>query len=144
MALLTPNKTPVQGVDVILEVSADNGVTYKKVVCMTKGGWQIQNPANITKTQCGTFVGLGGAEETVPVEGVVNIIDSADASEFISYNELKGFAISGTPLLVRQQVPASGGGNPVLSNTGKAYLTDINLDVPMDNVCTFTATLRIF
>ena len=141
MAILTPEKTPVQGIDVITEVSADNGTTYKKLVCMTKGGWQIQNQANVTKTQCGPFVGVSGAEETVPVEGVVNVIAGDDATDFVSYAELKAWVKAGTALLVRQQ---TGGATPYVTNNGKAYLTDLNLDVPMDNVCTFTATFKIF
>lgn len=141
MAILTPNKTPVQGVDVVSEISTDNGTTYKKIICVTKKGWQIQNSANVTKTQCGPFVGLGGAEETVPVEGVVNVVTGDDADDYVSYAELKTLAKAGTSIMIRQQ---TSGGTPYISNTGKAYLTDLNLDIPMDNVCTYSATFKIF
>jgi predicted secreted protein len=129
-------------VDLLVSISTDNGTTYKTLVCLTKSANALTRAVNKTVTQCGVFVSKGGAaEETVTIEGVVNVVVAAENANFLSYKELRAFVKNGTAVQVKQANSDDGTGVEI---TGDAYMSELNLDAPVDNIATFTATLNLF
>jgi hypothetical protein len=131
---------PVQGEDVLLEVS-ENGVDWYTLVCMIKQGWEATRNVNKTETQCGQLVGKGTLDITVPIEGAVNVVadDIVDNAGFASYKKMQSWIKDFTPLQVRQLAPTGDGAS--FTNRSNAYLTDLKMDLPVDNIALFSGTL---
>lgn len=133
--------TPVQGEELLLKVSDNNGVDWYTLVCVIKQGIEQTRNVNKTNTQCGQLIGKGTIDRKIPVEGAVNVIpdDIVNNAGFASYKKMQEWFENFTSLLVDQRHPDNDGLS--FANKGPAYLTDLKLDAPVDNICTFTATL---
>lgn len=142
MAVAMVTTAPVNGIDIFLEISTDNGTTYKKVVCLIKQGIDKSRGNNETETQCGTIVGKGSLKQSIPIEGAVNDVLTAEQVNYLSYTQLDAIITDGTAVMVKIKHPADTGA--VVNLSGKAYLTDLKLDIPMNNVATFSGTLSLF
>lgn len=127
--------TPLQGEDVLSEISTDNGVTWKAIVCLIKQGVEATRNVNKTNTQCGQLIGKGTLDLNIPVEGAVNVDAPAG---YVSYKDLQGMIKDFTSVMYRSKSPADGS---KYYNGTNAYLTDLKLDVPVDNIATFSGTL---
>lgn len=139
---INATKVPVHGVDLMLTISTDNGVTDKTLVCLTKQSNKISRSVNVIETQCGPIVSKGGsAKETVEVEGAVNLVLTAEQAQYISYKELRSLIKDGTAVKVTQKYPEDGTG---INIEADGYLSDLSLDAPVENTATFSATLSIF
>lgn len=136
---LVATTAPVQGKDVLLSISTDNGVTHKTIVCLTKQGNELSATVNETETQCGNIVGIGTVKETIPFEGAVNVAPAAE--QHVSYKELKAIVKAGNAVMYKQSYATT---PDVVDSEGKAYITDLKSDMPVGNVVTFSATLRVF
>lgn len=134
--------TPVQANDVVLEISTDNGSTYKKLVCLIKQGVEKTRSLNETETQCGVIPGLGPAKTTIPFEGAVNVIAVDEASTYVSYSDLLTIFEAGNAFKVRQKHPSADGA--IFNFSGSCYLTELKLDQPVGNICTFSGSLSLF
>lgn len=132
---------PIQGKDVLLSISTDNGTTWKKVVCLIKQGYELSMESTRTVTQCGALVGIGLATESIPFEGALNIVPAGDASTDLSFKELKTIAKAGNAIMYKQAYAAT---PAIIDSEGKAYLKDLKADIPVNNVVTFSATLEAF
>lgn len=120
---------------VLPEVSEDGGTTWLKLVCLAKQGFETTRTVNKTVTQCGTLVGLGPLDNTVPVEGAVNTDPDAG---YASYFKMQGWIKNGTALMYRQVMDND------LYNGISCYLTDLKLDIPVDDIAKFSGTLTGF
>lgn len=136
---LVATTAPIQGSDVLLGISTDNGATFKTVVCLTKQGNELAATVNEVETQCGPLVGIGTVKETITVEGAVNIVPVAETH--ISYKELKAIVKARSAIKFEQTYADT---PDVIDSEGKAYITDLKHDAPVGNVVTFTATLKVF
>lgn len=137
--MITVATTAVQGEDVLFEASEDNGVTWLKLVCLIKQDFEATRNVNKTNTQCGPLIGKGTLETGAPVEGAVNV---AAPAGYASYAKLQEWMKEFTPVLVRQQSPTLTGSD--LKNQTAAYMTDLKLSMPIDNIATFTAQFTGF
>lgn len=138
------NTVPVQGEELLLKVSDDNGVNWYTLVCLVKQGFKYSRNVNKTNTQCGQLIGKGTPEMSIPVEGAINVIadDIVNNAGFASYKKLCEWADNFTALLVKQEHPENDGAS--FKNQMNAYLTNIDMDAPVDNICTFSGTLEGF
>lgn len=135
-------KVPVHGDELLITISTDNGATKKTLVCLTKSANSLTRSINKTVTQCGVIASKGGAaDETIEVEGVVNVVVAAENAQFMSYKEMRSLIKDGTAVQVTQANSTDGTGVEIEAD---AYLSDLKLDVPTENVATFTATLTVF
>ena len=128
--------TPAQGEDILLEVSVDGGTTWLKVFCLIKQGFDAARNVNKTNTQCGQLIGKGTLDFSIPVEGAVNV---AVVAGYASYKQMQSWIDSFTALMARQKAPTSTGAD--FYNGINCYLTDLKLDMPVDNIATFSGTL---
>lgn len=132
---------PVQGEDILLEVSDDNGENYYTLVCLIKQGWETTRNVNKTQTQCGTAIGKGILDNSIPVEGAVNVVEDV-VGTYASYKKMQSWINDFTPLLVRQLAPTADGAS--FTNRTGAYLTDLKLDLPVNDIAKFSGTLMGF
>lgn len=137
---LSATTAPIQGKDVLLQVSTDNGTTYKTIVCLTKQGNELAATVNETETQCGNIVGVGTVKETITFEGAVNVVPALETT-FLSYADLKTIVKAGNSVMFKQTYATT---PDEVDSEGKCYITDLKADMPVGNVVTFTATLRVF
>lgn len=133
--------TPVQGEDILLEVSDDNGENWYKIVCLTKQGFEFTRNINRTNTQCGQLIGKGTPEMNIPVEGAVNVVPD-EVGGFASYKKMQVWAKDFIALKARQVAPTGDGSSFI--NQINCYLTDIKLDLPVDNIAVFSGSLTGF
>lgn len=142
--MLDIQTVPIQGDDLILEVSDDNGDNWYKIVCLIKQGFEFTRNPPKTNTQCGQLIGKGVPEMSIPIEGALNVVDDVlvDNAGYASYKKMQGWAKDFPALKARQLYPAGAGGD--LTNRINCYLTDLKMDAPVDNIITFTGTLMGF
>lgn len=140
--MLNVATVPAQGEDLLLKVSEDNGENWLTLVCLVKQGFEFTRNVNETNTQCGQLIGKGTPSMNIPVEGAVNITEDAtlNGAGFASYKKMQTWAKDFTPLIVKHEMPEND--NTGFKNQVNAYLVDLKLDAPVDNICTFSATLR--
>lgn len=131
-----------QGEDLLLKVSDDNGANYFTLVCLVKQGMEKTRNINKTNTQCGQQIGKGTIDRGIPVEGVIDTSIVDEAGGYASYKKMNEWFENFTPLIVDQRHPVNDGAN--FANKGPAYLTDLKLDAPVDNLVTWSATLTGF
>lgn len=135
---------PVQGEELLLKVSDDNGANWYTLVCLVKQAFEATRNVNKTNTQCGQLIGKGTLDTSVPVEGAINVIpdDLVNGAGFASYKKMQTWMKDFTALLVDQRHPDNDGAS--FANKINAYLTDLKMDAPVDNICTFSGTLTGF
>lgn len=139
---LAVTTVPVQGKDVVLEISTDNGTTWKTLVCLIKQAFEMTRSLNETETQCGTIPGVGSLKKVIPFEAAVNVNVVGEQATLLSYKDLNAIMESGSAIMARQKHPNADGA--IFNNSGKCYLTDLKLDLPINNVCTFSGNLSLF
>lgn len=124
-----------QGDAVLAEVSADGGTTWLKLVCIIKQAFEATRNVNKTMTQCGQLVGKGVLDLSAPIEGAVN----TDApATYASYAEMQTWCKNFTALMFRQVMDNG------LYNGINCYLTDLKLDLPVEDIGKFSGTLTGF
>lgn len=133
---------PVQGEDVILEISEDDFVNVWTLVCLIKQSFNFDRQTNKTNTQCGRLVGKGTYDLSLPFEGAMNVVEDAltNNAGYASYKKLQEWAKDFTALKVRQVSPTGDGQN--FKNQMAGYLTKLNADLPVDNIMTFNGTFE--
>jgi predicted secreted protein len=139
---------PLQGEDLLLKVSPDNGETWYTIVCLIKQAIEKTRNVNKTQTQCGQLIGKGVPDVTLPIEGAVNapVPAVADDEGFASYYLLNKWFHDFTPLMFTQKLPETPANSAAIGvfNEGKCYITDLKMDAPVDNIITFSATLMVY
>lgn len=136
MPIVGFNATPLNGDDILAELSFDNGENFETIVCLIRQGTEVSRNVTEVNTQCGLLLGKGVLNRNHPVEGAVNI---STAAGYLSYAKLQEMINDWIPAIFRQQHGVEGAN---LLNQGSVYLTELSLDSPVDNIVTFTGTLR--
>ena len=97
--------TPIQSVDSPIEISSDNGVNWKVLICVASYTVQVQTATTTTDTQCGRFNGLGVISFNPTVQAVCSY---EQAFIEASYNDCLTWQVGKTNLLFRVQSPVFG------------------------------------
>ena len=129
----------IQAINVPIQVSADNGVTWETICCVSEHTLPLSSQVNKINTQCGIAVGLGPVEFNPTIQGVTTTDDNAGQ---VSSNDMKNWLINQTKLKYRMQTPESGGS--IGSNfylSGYCFVTEFTLTETVGDVEKFTATL---
>ena len=131
---------PIDSILSPIEVSADNGVTYKVIICVVGYTLNLQTQTTTTDTQCGRIIGTGVVAFTVTVNAVC---DQAPSTVQVSYKDTYLWQVAKTVLKFRIQSPATGtfsiGSSYYL--TGTCIVTDTNLTNNTNDPVKFAVTL---
>jgi len=135
--------TPIQSVDSPIEISSDNGVNWKVIICVSSWTVPITTNSTDTATQCGLFVGLGAIQFNPTIQAVCSYEQGFIEA---SYNDCLTWQVGKTPLLFRVQSPVFGsyalGEAYYLS--GSCYVTDTSLIDNTNDPVKFSVTLKGF
>lgn len=104
----------IQSSAFFVELSADSGSTWKKLVCETDSSATFETAINNLLTKCATFTSVGEKTASVDFNGVVK---SDPASDEVSYEQLHAYWLADTSLQLRRENPA-GGANLYQKMTG--------------------------
>lgn len=130
----------VQGLDLVIEISSDNGNSWKYIACETSSGFSMNRSMTSQQTKCdgGTpAVGLGALEWSFNFSGVMS--SNPNPMTQLSYVEMAELCKNGTLIRARRMNPANDGS--VLHQEGDCYVTDISDTAETDGVVTFDFTL---
>lgn len=128
----------IQAINVPFQLSADNGVTWQTVVCISEHTMPVQTAVNKVNTQCGVAAGLGPVEFNPTFTAVTSIDENAGQ---VSYKTLLGWMVSQTRLKYRmQQSDSSGSIGNILYLSGYGYITDATLTEVVGDVEKFNGT----
>jgi TP901-1 family phage major tail protein len=128
----------VQGKDDILKISADTGTTYKTVVCETTHSFQFTRNSSRTATKCdsGTSaLALGSYEWSFQASFVVK---TDPAGTETSYEDILGYAVAGTALLIKNDNPLGTGTN--WQELGTVYITDLSKTAEVEGLVSCDVT----
>lgn len=129
----------IQAINVPIQVSADNGVTWETIVCISDHTLPISSAVNKVNTQCGVAVGLGPVEFN-PTGSAVSTTDE-NAGQ-VSLKDMAAWLVAQTKLKYRMQTPGTGGS--IGSNfylSGYCLVTDVKIAETVGDVEKFTFTL---
>lgn len=132
--------TNVQAINVLINLSADNGVTWFTIVCLSDHTIPIQSAVNKVNTQCGIAAGLGPVEFNPTFQGVTNITEQIPGQA--STKTLMQWVAAQTLLKYRcQQSSGNGSIGDLMYVSGMCYLTNITVTETVGDVEKFSGTL---
>src|SRR6516164_3070288 len=107
--------TAIQSVNVLLEISQDNGSTYKYIICIE--GFTLTNtsPTSDADTQCGRYVGTGIEGSQIQGTGVLG---QYPATNQLAYTDVTLLQFNGTLVKYRIQYPTTGSVGSMLYQSG--------------------------
>lgn len=130
----------VQGELAPLYLSADEGVTWKTLICLETYNIPLATTVNETETNCGLAVGLGVIKFTPSGSAVM---DTAPSASQVTYQDMLGWQTNKTLIMFKSEYPFTGAGygkNIALSGTCYVTATDITLQIAQVIKFTFTLT----
>ena len=130
--------TPIQSVIVAFELSADNGITWKTVVCTASFTVNVQTTSSTTDTQCGRIIGLGPTAASPTVQAVDELYPN---NSQVSYQQCLLWQNANTLLKFRVQSPSSGSVGFGIYITSQCYITDTVLTDTTNDPVKFSVTL---
>ena len=135
--------TPIQSVDSPIEISADNGVNWKIIICVASWSVPVQTTTTTTDTQCGRFNGLGAISFNPTIQAVCSY---EQAFVEASYNDCLDWQFNKTNLLFRVQSPVSGSYNlgSAYYLSGSCNVTETTLTDNTNDPVKFSVTLSGF
>jgi hypothetical protein len=132
----------IQGSQISLQLSPDNGVTWKDLVCLETYNLPLQTTVTETETFCGVAIGLGQVKFTPSGQGVC---ETAPTTNQVTIKDLQAWQIAKTKLLFRSQYPqtsgAGGSMGSIVSLNGNCYVTATQETFATVDVVKFTFTL---
>jgi hypothetical protein len=132
----------IQGSLVSLQLSADNGATWKDLVCLETYNLPLQTTVTETETFCGVAIGLGAVKFTPSGQGVC---EAAPTTNQVTIIDLQNWQLNKTLLMFKAQYPAiSGGAGSMGKNVsmhGNVYVTNTQETFATVDVIKFTFTL---
>jgi hypothetical protein len=130
----------VQSSLVPIQLSSDNGATFKDVVCLTSYDIPLNTPSTSVSTFCGQAVGLGNIAFNPKFSAVC---DSAPDADTVSYKDVLNWQINKTKLRFRVDYPGQGSSNEggVIYLEGDCRVTDTDFKAQVDDVLQFDVTL---
>jgi predicted secreted protein len=124
--------------DMPIELSFDNSVTWKTLVCLKNISIPLNTPVTEEETYCGTKVGVGTVKFNPSGEAVCETRPSATE---VSFDDLLEKMNAGTSFLWRVQNPTSGSVGVGLYLSGSCKCTDLELTGEAGGLVNFTFTL---
>jgi predicted secreted protein len=128
----------IQGNDVNVEISTDNGTTFKTLICETRSGVSIQRETSSTQTKCNAGVaqlGIGALSWSLSFDAVADTDPSASQ---VTYADMLTLITAGTKVVGRIQYNTSG---TEFYHKGDVYVTDLTLDAATGETVQFSGTL---
>lgn len=134
----------IQAINVPFQLSADNGLTWLTLVCVSEHTQPLTADTTDTNTQCGVAVGLGPVKFNPTFNAVANIDNTVGQ---VSLQQAKIWAINQTYLKYRVQDPqtSTSAGGSVGSNdylSGFGYLNGITTTYTVGDVVKFSGTFK--
>jgi hypothetical protein len=131
---------PIDSILAPIELSADNGVTYKVLICVV--GWTVnlQTQTTTTDTQCGRIIGTGVIAFNPTVQAVC---DQAPSNVQVSMLQCILWQTAKTSLKFRVQSPASASFSLGASYylTGTCIITDTTITDQTNDPIKFSVTI---
>jgi hypothetical protein len=112
----------VQSSLVPIQLSSDNGATFKDVVCLTSYDIPLNTPSTSVSTFCGQAVGLGNIAFNPKFSAVC---DSAPDADTVSYADVLAWQIAKTKLRFRVDYPGQGSSSKVPLSTSKGIAVSL-------------------
>lgn len=135
--------SPIQGKDVILTITDDNGTSTWTLVCAEKQSYKASRDVKQRVTQCGTVVGTSASvKRSITFDGVFSqVAETLTLGKgYCSGPKLKEWLNNATPLVVTQEYDDGS----KLSNSYGAYISDYSENDPIDDVVDFTVEFTLF
>lgn len=110
-----------------IELSFDNGSSYKTLVCVQTKTFNLTVPTTENDTDCGLKVGTGVLR--VAISGTA-IVETRPSATECSHQEIVNVMKTGTSVLFRFQNPTSGSTGVGLYIAGSCKITGDNLTGP--------------
>jgi TP901-1 family phage major tail protein len=128
--------SPVQGKDVVLQISSDSGTTFKSLICEISNGFSATRETNSITTKCDdgtTTRSLGAYSWEMTADAVADTAPTALTQ--VSYLDVLALFTAGTLLTVK--IAATGD----YFHSGTAYITSLELTNEVNGVSEFSLTL---
>jgi len=123
-----------------LELSFDNGSSWKQLVCVTNYNDNMSVGNTETETlNCGTLQGAGSPKFDFSGEAVA---DYNPASTLVSRKDLETVMLSLTPILARLQYPGTGSVGWLYYKQGTVLVTAVNGKASPNDLSKFDFTLK--
>jgi hypothetical protein len=130
----------IQGSTQSVDISADNGSSWKSLICLRTSSVNGTVDSTVEQTNCGTFTSIGKPNMTVDFDA---ICETAPGGSEVSYSSLLGYFNAGTQIAVRVQSPVFSG-----SSAGAAYyqsfdgyITSLTLNQSTTEFINFSGTI---
>jgi hypothetical protein len=124
--------------DAPIELSFDNGATWKTLVCLKDVSIPLTTPVTAEDTYCGKKVGVGVIEFNPSGNAVCETRPDADE---VSHDDLVEKMDAGTSFLWRIQNPTSGSVGNNLYYSGSCKCTNVTLTGTANGLLSFAFTL---
>jgi hypothetical protein len=134
----TNTNSSIQSANMPIQLSFDNQVTWKDLVCLTDYQLPLNSPLTATDSFCGKKVGVGNIEFNPSGTAVCEVIP--DASE-VSAPELLDVQNAKSSIYFRVQNPQSGSVGLLLYIAGSCKVTNVTIIGQANNLITFTFQL---
>lgn len=134
----TNANSSIQSVNMPLQLSFDNKVTWKDLVCLTDYQIPLNSPLTATDTFCGKKVGVGNIEFNPSGTAVCEVIPLTTE---VSAPELLDAQNGKTSIHFRAQNPQAGSVGLLLYIAGSCKVTNVTIIGTANNLITFTFQL---
>jgi hypothetical protein len=132
------SNSTINAKDMPIELSFDNGVTWKVLVCLKDINIPLQTPTTAEDTYCGKKVGVGEVEFNPSGNAVC---ETRPDSDEVSADDLIEKMKAGTSFLWRVQNPTSGSVGYGLYLSGSCKCTQVNITGTANGLVNFAFTL---
>lgn len=134
----------IQAINVPFQLSADGGLTYLTVVCVSEHTLPLTRDTTDTNTQCGVAVGIGPVKFNPTFNAVCNTENNPGQ---VSMQQMKKWLIDGTQLKYRVQDPqtSTSAGGSVGSNaylSGQCLISAVTETYTVGDVVKYSGTLK--
>lgn len=132
------SNSTINAKDMPIELSFDNGTTWKVLVCLKDISIPLQAPTTAEDTYCGKKVGVGEIEFNPSGNAVCETRPDTDE---VSADELIEVMKTGTSILWRVQNPTSGSVGQGLYLSGSCKATNVTIAGTANGLVNFSFTL---
>lgn len=107
-----------------MELSSDNGSTYKPVVCILGFTLTKDTQTTTTDTQCGRIIGLGIIASNIAVQAVCQLYPTTSQ---VTLKDVDAWQAAQTSLKFRIQYPSTGSIGYGFYYTGLGNITNVSV-----------------
>jgi hypothetical protein len=127
-------------VNIPIQLSFDDGVTWKDLVCLTNYSAPLTNPLNETNTFCGKEIGEGVPALDFTGEGVSKIEEPLVNQ--VSQGELEIAMMAGQRPLARTVLPGTGSIGSLMRRESRVVIESVTPKGAADDVYKFDFSLK--